>query len=164
MDLRLPAPRDRRMPVATSDWDDYVRAAKLCRIAWDGIMKEHGGHGGQNLLLRALWERDGLTPIDVARRLDIAAPTVVKMASRMVTSGLITRRRDSRDRRRVHLYLTDRGRAMRKPIEEAERRFWRMTCAGLTADERRFMASALTKIIRNMQAHSAKRYRRDLGR
>lgn len=114
-------------------------------------MKQYGGRGGQNHILWALYEKDGLTPIEVARKLGIAAPTVVKMSSHMVASGLITRRRDSVDRRRVHLYLTDRGRAVKRPIEEATRRFRRATSAGLTAEERKVMSSALAKIVRNLE-------------
>jgi MarR family transcriptional regulator, organic hydroperoxide resistance regulator len=138
--------------MATPDfWDDFVRTAKLSRTAWDETMKRYGGRGGQNLVLQALYETDGLTPSDVARKLGIAAPTVVKMASRMEAAGLITRQRDPRDRRRVHLYLTDGGRAVKRPIEEAYRRFQRQTSAGLTQDERRFLASAFAKMVRNLE-------------
>lgn len=138
--------------MATPDfWDDFVRVAKISRSAVDEIMRRYGGRGGQNHILWALYERDGLTPIEVARKLGIAAPTVVKMSSHMVASGLITRRRDSVDRRRVHLYLTDRGRAVKKPIEDATRQFRRATSAGLTAEERKVMSTALAKIVRNLQ-------------
>ncbi|MGC2034025.1 MAG: MarR family winged helix-turn-helix transcriptional regulator [Thermoplasmata archaeon] len=138
--------------MATPDfWDDFVRVAKLSRSAVDEIMKQYGGRGGQNRILWTLYEKDGLTPIEVARKLGLAAPTVVKMSSHMVASGLITRRRDSRDRRRVHLYLTDRGRAVRRPIEEATRQFRRATTAGLTAEERKVMSSALAKIVQNLE-------------
>ncbi|HLM91250.1 MAG TPA: MarR family transcriptional regulator [Thermoplasmata archaeon] len=141
--------------MATPDfWDDFVRVAKLSRSAVDEIMKQYGGRGGQNHILWALYEKDGLTPIEVARKLGIAAPTVVKMSSHMVASGLITRRRDSVDRRRVHLYLTDRGRAVKRPIEEATRQFRRATSAGLTAEERKVMSSALAKIVRNLERSS----------
>lgn len=138
--------------MASSDfWDDFVRVAKLSRSAVDEIMRQYGGRGGQNHILWALYEKDGLTPVEVARKLGIAAPTVVKMSSHMVASGLITRRRDSVDRRRVHLYLTDRGRAVKRPIEEATRQFRRATSAGLTAEERKVMSSALAKIVRNLE-------------
>jgi DNA-binding MarR family transcriptional regulator len=143
--------------VATLDfWDDFVRVAKMSRSAVDEIMKQYGGRGGQNHILWALYEKDGLTPIELARKLGIAAPTVVKMSSHMVASGLITRRRDSVDRRRVHLYLTDRGRAVKRPIEEATRQFRRATSAGLTVEERKVMSSALAKIVRNLE-RSARR-------
>ncbi|MCI4343779.1 MAG: MarR family transcriptional regulator [Thermoplasmata archaeon] len=143
--------------MATLDfWDDFVRVAKMSRSAVDEIMKQYGGRGGQNHILWALYEKDGLTPIELARKLGIAAPTVVKMSSHMVASGLITRRRDSVDRRRVHLYLTDRGRAVKRPIEEATRQFRRATSAGLTVEERKVMSSALAKIVRNLE-RSARR-------
>jgi MarR family transcriptional regulator, organic hydroperoxide resistance regulator len=138
--------------VATPDfWDDFVRVAKLSRSAVDDIMKHYGGRGGQNQVLWALYEKDGLTPIEIARKLGLAAPTVVKMSAHMVASGLITRRRDPVDRRRVHLYLTNRGRAVKKPIDEATRQFRRATSAGLTAEERKVLSIALDKIVRNLE-------------
>jgi|SRR5580658_4167388 MarR family transcriptional regulator, organic hydroperoxide resistance regulator len=141
-----------RDTMATPDfWNDFVRVAKLSRSAVDEIMKEHGGRGGQNHILWALYESDGLTPIEVARKLGIAAPTVVKMSSHMVASGLITRRRDSVDRRRVHLYLTDRGRAVKRPIEDATRQFRRAMSAGLTTEERKVVSRALAKMLRNLE-------------
>jgi MarR family transcriptional regulator, organic hydroperoxide resistance regulator len=135
-------------------WDDFVRVAKLSRTAMDEIMREHGGRGGQNRILWALYEKDGLTPIEVARKLGVAAPTVVKMSSHMVASGLITRRRDPIDRRRVHLHLTDRGRAVKRPLEEATRLFRRATSSGLTTEERRVMSTALAKIVRNLERYA----------
>jgi MarR family transcriptional regulator, organic hydroperoxide resistance regulator len=157
MDLSVIASGVKRALMEIPDfWDDFVRVAKLAPIAWDEIMKRYGGRGGQTKVLIALYETDGLTPIEVARKLGIAAPTVVKMASQMAAEGLITRRRDPRDRRRVHLYLTERGRAVKKPIEEALRRFQRRTTAGLTEEERRFLASAFAKMVRNLESQSAK--------
>jgi MarR family transcriptional regulator, organic hydroperoxide resistance regulator len=137
-------------------WDDFVRVAKIAPVTWDEIMKRYGGRGGQTKVLLVLYETDGLTPIDVARKLRIAAPTVVKMASNMEGAGLITRRRDPRDRRRVHLYLTERGRTVKKPIEEELRRFQRRTTAGLTEEERRYLASAFAKMVRNLESRPVK--------
>jgi DNA-binding MarR family transcriptional regulator len=143
--------------MATPDfWDDFVRTAKLSRTSMDALMKRYGARGGQNHVLWLLYEKDGLTPTEIARKLGIAAPTVVKMATHMAASGLIIRRRDSRDRRRVHFYLTDRGRGVRRPIDEATRQLRRRISAGLTAEERKLMASAFAKMVRNLE-RSARR-------
>ncbi|MFG2040281.1 MarR family transcriptional regulator [Dactylosporangium sp. NPDC048998] len=50
-----------------------------------------------------------MLPVELAARLQVATPTVVKAATRMVKDGLIERRPDLRDRRMVRLRLTEKG-------------------------------------------------------
>jgi DNA-binding MarR family transcriptional regulator len=129
--------------------DLHGRTTKVLRALAEGAMRRHGLHLGQNVLLAALWERDGSTPGEVAAALNVTTPTVVKMATRMTTAGLLTRSRDDRDNRLVRLWLTDAGRALQEPIE-AERRFMEeKVTADLTETERESLLSALAKIHRS---------------
>ncbi len=80
-------------------------------------MQRHGLRFSQNHLLAVLWDQDGRTPGDIAAKLHVTTPTVVKMATRMAATGLLRRRRDSKDNRLVRLWLTETGRALRKPVE-----------------------------------------------
>jgi DNA-binding MarR family transcriptional regulator len=89
---------------------------------------------------------DGLTPGELAARLGVATPTVVKSATRMAAAGLLTRRRDDTDARLVRLHLTDharRARAHRVRPGPAGLRI----AETLTDEERRLLRGALTKII-----------------
>ena len=128
----------------------FVRANKLIHTAADEAMSRHGVRVGQNRVLAALWERDGLTPGEVAARVHLTTPTVVNTATRMEEAGLVTRVRDPDDGRLVRLYLTERARAAREPVEEARRRLEQRALASLTDDERRHLRSALKKIIAEM--------------
>lgn len=126
--------------------DLHGRTSKVLRALAERAMRRHGLHLGQNLLLAALWEQDGSTPGEVAAALNVTTPTVVKMATRMTTAGLLTRSRDDRDNRLVRLRLTDAGRALQEPVE-AERRFLEeKVTANLTETEREALLSALAKI------------------
>jgi MarR family transcriptional regulator for hemolysin len=125
----------------------FTRAHKLLRAATDDNLSQYGVRVGQNLVLEVLWEDDGLTPGELAARLGVATPTVVKSASRMAAAGLLTRRRDAADARLVRLYLTDHARAVRAPIEDARRGLEERVTANLTEEERRLLRGALTKII-----------------
>jgi MarR family transcriptional regulator for hemolysin len=125
----------------------FTRASKLMRGAADEAMSRHGVRVGQNLLLEVLWEADGLTPGELAQRLQVSTPTVVKSATRMEATGLMVRRRDQADRRLVRLYLTDRGHSVQTDIEEARNELERRATASLTDGERRHLISALRKII-----------------
>ena len=66
-------------------------------------MSRHGVRVGQHIVLTVLWEQDGLTPGEIARRLGSATPTVVNTATRMEEAGLVVRRPDPADARLVRL-------------------------------------------------------------
>jgi DNA-binding MarR family transcriptional regulator len=125
----------------------FTRASKLMREAADEAMSRHGVRVGQNLLLEVLWDHDGLTPGELAQRLHLATPTIVKSASRMQASGLLTRRRDPADARLVRLYLTPIGHAVRAAIEAEREALAQRALAGLTDAERRALMRALAQII-----------------
>jgi DNA-binding MarR family transcriptional regulator len=125
----------------------FTRASKLMRIAADEAMSRHGVRVGQNLLLEILWQQDGLTPGELAARLQLATPTVVKSANRMAVAGLISRRRDPADARLVRLYLTDRARSVQSEIERERDKLASRATATLTGEEQAVLMSALRKIV-----------------
>ena len=129
----------------------FTRASKLMRAAADEAYSRHGVRLGQNLVLAALADEDGLTPGELAQRLQVTTPTIVKMATRMDAAGLLSRRRDTKDARLVRLYLTDRGRAAHGPIEEERLRLQERALAGLGDAQRRELDTALAHVIRNLE-------------
>ncbi|MFE3194422.1 MarR family winged helix-turn-helix transcriptional regulator [Nocardia sp. NPDC059240] len=128
--------------------DLHGRTSKALRALADRDMRRLGLHLGQNHVLAVLWERDGRTPGEMAAALNVATPTVVKMATRMTAAGLLERRRDDRDNRLVRLWLTDRGRDLREPVEADRKALSDAVTADLTDTERAHLMSALAKINR----------------
>ncbi|HUY46566.1 MAG TPA: MarR family transcriptional regulator [Streptosporangiaceae bacterium] len=88
-----------------------------------------------------------VTPGELAGRLHVATPTVVKSANRMAAAGLIRRAPDPADARLIRLYLTDRARAVRSAIEQERDELEQRATATLTRAEREHLRSALVKII-----------------
>jgi DNA-binding MarR family transcriptional regulator len=132
--------------------DLLSRANKALRAVLEPGLGRHGVRLGQHVVLRELWRADGRTPGELAAALHVTTPTVVKMGQRMEAAGLLTRRRDPDDNRLVRLYLTDTGRALREPLTGDAELLERQLLAGLTADERRHLRSALTKVVANLRA------------
>ncbi len=129
----------------------FTQAAKLLREASDDVMSTHGVRVGQHIVLSALWEQDGLTPGEIARRLGVATPTIVNTATRMEEAGLVTRQPDPADARLVRLRLTPAGRRAREPVRAARAALERRATATLTAGEVESLRSALGKIIAQLQ-------------
>lgn len=126
--------------------DLHGKTNKLLRAAAEAGLRRHGLHLGQDHLLRVLWERDGRTPGEIAAAVNVTTPAVVKMASRMIEAGLITRERDDRDNRLVRLWLTDVGRALQTPVEAERRIIEDKVTENLTPAERQHLLGALAKV------------------
>lgn len=127
--------------------DLHSRTSKALRALAEEGMRRHGLHYGQHHLLGALWEHDGMAPGEIAAKLHVTTPTVVKMADRMSAAGLLERRRDPRDNRLVRLWLTDAGRSLREPVEAERLRLEEQVTAGLDAAERDRLVAALSAVL-----------------
>lgn len=76
-------------------------------------MAPHGVSVAQWAVLMFLWEEDGPSQTELSRRVAIENATMVRTIDRMERDNLVRRQRDTRDRRLVHVCLTDEGRALR---------------------------------------------------
>jgi DNA-binding MarR family transcriptional regulator len=73
----------------------------------------------QYVAMLVLWEQDGLMVSEIGERLFLDSGTLTPLLKRLETSGLVSRVRDASDERRVHIKLTQQGRALKakaKPI------------------------------------------------
>ncbi|WP_245811838.1 MarR family winged helix-turn-helix transcriptional regulator [Actinophytocola xinjiangensis] len=77
---------------------------------------QHGVHSGQQFILGCLWERDGITPGEIATKINVEAPTVTRAVQRMTTSGLLSVDADEQDGRRVRVWLTPKGERLREVV------------------------------------------------
>jgi MarR family transcriptional regulator for hemolysin len=82
---------------------------KLARERLDDGLAHHGGSLQQWVLLRILSEEPQVSPRELAERMYISAPTVTHHLDRLETGGLLTRTRDTGDRRVVRVDLTPDG-------------------------------------------------------
>ncbi len=80
--------------------------------AYKPVLDELGLTYPQYLVLLVLWDADGRTVGQIAERLALESSTVTPLVKRLELSGLVARRRDAGDERRVFVHLTDKGRAI----------------------------------------------------
>ncbi|MBS0342890.1 MAG: MarR family transcriptional regulator [Proteobacteria bacterium] len=67
----------------------------------------------QYLVMLVLWEQDGLMVSELGQRLSLDSGTLTPLLKRLEASGYVTRVRDARDERRVHINLTTAGRRLK---------------------------------------------------
>ncbi|MCU1526522.1 MAG: hypothetical protein JWP75_285 [Frondihabitans sp.] len=110
------------------------------------LLRDYGLYPGQELLLQYLWAEEPRLQSDLARLLEIEAPTATKMLQRMEAAGLLSRSKSPDDARQMLVRLTEDGRALREPIRAIWEQLERGTTATLSAAEQRELARLLRKV------------------
>ena len=131
--------------------DVFRKASRAARERTDRVLAGHGVRVGQQVVLEALWREDGLTPGELARRIGVETPTVVRGVGRMEAAGLVVRRDDPRDGRLVRVYLTDRGRELEGIIPQAEDRVIEEAFSGFSMKDREQLTRLLSRVLENLQ-------------
>ena len=107
-------------------------------------------HAGQEFVMRHVGQNDGLTQSDLAEHLCVQPATVTKMLDRMVNAGLLERRKDADDQRVSRVYLTDRGWAIQRSIEEVWQELEACSMAKFTTDEKVLFRRLLMQMRDNL--------------
>lgn len=110
-------------------------------------VQEIGLHSGQAFVLLELWKRDKQRQVDLAERLNLAAPTVNKILGGMLESDLVTRERFDNDARSTRIVLTQKGRDLRPLLEQKWAEVEDQTTLGLTDTEALMLRQLLAKLL-----------------
>jgi len=102
---------------------------------------------GQWAVLLHLWANDGLTQAQLARRVAIEQPTMVRTIDRMERDGLVSRTPDPDDRRASRITLTDRGWALRDDLVPLAHEVNRAATATLNDEEVATLTRLLGKLV-----------------
>lgn len=102
--------------------------------------------------LRELWEGDGMTQRELSRQVKMMEPSAVIALNKLQKLGLIVRSRNSEDRRKVNVFLTEKGRALREQLLPRAMDVNRVMLEGLTRAERATLRKLLEKVKANLEA------------
>lgn len=112
-------------------------------------LQDHGVALGAWYLLRVLWEEDGLTQSDLARRVGMMEPTAVPALRAMEAQGWIRRVRSETDKRKVFLFLTKAGSDLRARLLPEAHAVNTVAVANLSEDEVRMLRALLRRSREN---------------
>ena len=110
----------------------------------------HGVSIGQWYFLRALWEEDGLTQRELSHRVGMMEPTTVTALNGMEKRGLVERVRNARDRRKMNIFLTEKGRSLRGKLVPVEESINELAVRGMNDAERAQFEHALRRVLANL--------------
>jgi len=116
------------------------------------LESQHGVTAPQLLCLHALVRAGSITQIELSREIRLSPPTLVGVIDRLEAKELVKRQRDAHDRRRIHLVLTDAGRAVASRAPEPLQHHLERGLEALPEANRVVIASALSQLVHLLEA------------
>ncbi len=126
------------------------RVSRVYRDFASELLAPTGLHLGQNRLLQALWRSDGLSQSELAEHMQAQLPTITRMVGRMEKTGFVERRPSPTDARTSQVFLTDRGREAKAPVNAFWAELEGHVTTGLSPAERRELQRLLWKVYGNV--------------
>lgn len=106
----------------------------------------------QYLVMLVLWETDRQSVGQIGRRLYLDSGTLTPLLKRMETNGLVARRRDADDERRVLITLTKAGDALRTAALRVPEKM--LANPALTQEEGETLRMIARKLVANLACHT----------
>ena len=84
---------------------------------------KHGLFHMQSKLLQLIAKNEGVIQRDLAKKMDMRPSSMTEALGRLEQLNLILRKRDEKDQRSMHIYLTDKGREIVEDTVRSEEEF-----------------------------------------
>ena len=124
--------------------------ARLSRVEADRRARRNGMTRAQWGILIHLDKHPGLNQKELATILEVEPISVARLVDRLVTTGLVERRSDVRDRRVWRLHLLPAAKPLMSEISDHRGEMSEFITAGLTQAERQTATKALTLMRANL--------------
>ena len=141
-------------------WRDAVpndRMAHLVKDATRALVRAlqsrlaaHGVSFGHWTFLRILWEHDGLTQRELSREAGVMEPTTFAALKAMERLGYIERGTSPGDRRKIPIFLTGQGRALKTALVPLAEEVNRVAVRGVAANDVAATRRTLLAILENL--------------
>lgn len=127
-----------------------IQMCKAHRARTAELLADLDVHVGQEMILVALWQQDGVPMTQLAERLEVQPPTVSRMVQRMESTGLVERRSSDTDQRVSFVHVTEKGRAIQGDIEAVWSTIEQQMTQGLSGQERDALHQMLERVRGNL--------------
>ncbi|MEX3959376.1 MarR family winged helix-turn-helix transcriptional regulator [Trinickia sp. EG282A] len=110
---------------------------------------------GHWAFLRILWEQDGLTQKELSVEAGVMTPTTFTAVSAMEKLGYVERRQAPDNRKNTYVYLTPKGKSLKKKLVPLAEEVNEISVRGLKESEIKIARKVLLTIIENMARDEA---------
>jgi DNA-binding MarR family transcriptional regulator len=105
---------------------------------------------GHWAFLRVLWNGDGLTQKELSDAIGVTEPTTFAAVKALEERGYITRRHEPGNRRKLHVFLTEEGAALRDELVPLAIEVNRIAVKGIPDEHLTIVREAMLKMIGNL--------------
>jgi len=116
------------------------------------LNKSSGLTGPQLLIMQEIARVKGVTASQIAKQINLSAATVTNILDRLENKGLINRVRSSEDKRRVSLFLSEKGRNSLIDAPQPLQEHFIQNFCGLADWEQSLLLSSMQRIANMMDA------------
>lgn len=149
------ADEEPKLPLATSVGYQLRMAHRASQRYLQERIEPHGVTLGMWYFLRVLWQEDGLTQRELSRRIGTMEPTTLSAIASMEKNGLVLRERNVADRRKLHVWLTPKGRALKAQLLPLAVGVVEKATEGFSPEDRQRFLTYLGMVQRNLAETSA---------
>jgi len=146
-------------------WREAVPDDRLAHLVKDATralvralqmrLVEHGVSFGHWTFLRILWEHDGLTQRELSGEAGVMEPTTFSALKAMEQMGYVERRQVPENRKNIYVFLTAKGRTLKRKLVPLAEDVNRIAVAGVSAAEVARSREILIAIIENLARDEA---------
>lgn len=115
----------------------------------------HGVQLGHWTFLRVLWDRDGITQRELSLEAGFMEPTTLVALRNMESLGYVTRERRATNRKNVYVFLTPKGKKLKKDLVPLAGEVNAIAMKGLSDEEISATRRALLNMIVNLAGDPA---------
>ncbi len=122
-------------------------------LVWaiEAALQSRGLASGHWYFLRVLWTREGMTQSELSAEVGIKTPATVFALNALEKRGLIQRRPDDKDRRKIRVYLTPEGRKLERVLVPVAQSVLATALTGLTKQQVDSCRKVLRAICDNLR-------------
>lgn len=118
---------------ATKELDHELKPYHLTAALWPTMM--------------CLWEQEGITQRDIAAKAKVENSTTTRTLDKLEKLGMVERKPDPNSRRSYHIYLTQKGRAMKPDLEQIPLQVNKKLLGNLSVEEQQILLPLLAKMV-----------------
>jgi DNA-binding MarR family transcriptional regulator len=141
-------------------WREAVPDDRLAHLVKDATrallralqirLAAHSVSIGHWTFLRILWEKDGLTQRELSEQAGLMEPTTFSAIQAMQRLGYVTRRHQGDNRKKLYIFLTPKGRALKAKLVPLAEEVNRVAARSLAASDIAITRRTLLAVIENL--------------
>jgi DNA-binding MarR family transcriptional regulator len=110
---------------------------------------------GQGRIMFALWQNDGISIQELAKKTQLGKSTLTSMLDRLEAMGYIRRQRSDQDRRKIFIFRTPKDRMMEKQYVELSEAMTELWYKGFSPEDIGAFEAYLRRILDNVAEFEA---------